>query len=320
MSTRPATEAPSPELLAFLEAIKETPDDDMPRLILADWFEERGEPRGEFIRAQVLAARLAASDPHCRRLEAQAAELLARHEAVWQGRLPDLLGGWQFFHRGLLHLTVSPGRLMVAEARLLGTEDWCWVEAITLRSLDDGDAALLAGSALLSTLTELSLSMSAIGDDGLVALVTSPHVRHLAVLRLDHTRVGLEGLQALARSEIATRLTTLDLGWTPTGAWGAQALASSSRLRRLKVLQLHGANLGDAGVAELADSPILDRVQTLSLSRNGLTDDAAESLVESAHLGSLRRLHLTHNPSISEHGRRLLLERLPMVQCLFGGR
>ena len=37
---------------AFLQAIIDNPDDDAPRLIYADWLEERGDPRGEFIRVQ----------------------------------------------------------------------------------------------------------------------------------------------------------------------------------------------------------------------------------------------------------------------------
>ena len=37
---------------AFLQAIIEDPDHDAPRLLYADWLEERGDPRGEFIRVQ----------------------------------------------------------------------------------------------------------------------------------------------------------------------------------------------------------------------------------------------------------------------------
>ena len=37
---------------ALLEEICRDPDDDTARLILADWLEERGDPRGEFIRLQ----------------------------------------------------------------------------------------------------------------------------------------------------------------------------------------------------------------------------------------------------------------------------
>jgi uncharacterized protein (TIGR02996 family) len=48
----------SSEDLAFLEAIACAPADDVRRLIYADWLDERGDPRGPFIRAQVELARL----------------------------------------------------------------------------------------------------------------------------------------------------------------------------------------------------------------------------------------------------------------------
>jgi uncharacterized protein (TIGR02996 family) len=37
---------------AFLQAIIESPEDDAPRLVYADWLEERGDPRGEFLRLE----------------------------------------------------------------------------------------------------------------------------------------------------------------------------------------------------------------------------------------------------------------------------
>lgn len=37
---------------AFLQTIYETPDDDFPRLVFADWLEEQGDKRAEFIRVQ----------------------------------------------------------------------------------------------------------------------------------------------------------------------------------------------------------------------------------------------------------------------------
>lgn len=38
----------------LLQAILDNPEDDALRLVYADWLEERGDPRGEFIRVQVL--------------------------------------------------------------------------------------------------------------------------------------------------------------------------------------------------------------------------------------------------------------------------
>src|SRR4051794_770757 len=74
---------------ALLRAIREHPDDDAPRLVLADWYEEHGDPaRAEFIRAQVRLARLPARDPARAPLEARAAALLKRHGGRWRQGLP----------------------------------------------------------------------------------------------------------------------------------------------------------------------------------------------------------------------------------------
>ena len=50
---------------AFVAAIAETPEDDTPRLVFADWLDEKGrQPRAEFIRVQCELARLPAdADP-----------------------------------------------------------------------------------------------------------------------------------------------------------------------------------------------------------------------------------------------------------------
>jgi uncharacterized protein (TIGR02996 family) len=47
---------------AFLHAVIEHPDDDGPRLVYADWLDEQGDPRGEFIRVQCELARLGSTE------------------------------------------------------------------------------------------------------------------------------------------------------------------------------------------------------------------------------------------------------------------
>ena len=46
------------EAEAFLQRIRAYPDDDAPRLVFADWLDEQGDPRGDFIRVQVALAQL----------------------------------------------------------------------------------------------------------------------------------------------------------------------------------------------------------------------------------------------------------------------
>src|SRR4051812_38202157 len=107
---RPAVPLPWPRVQAFLQDIKDHPEDDTRRLIFADWLEEHGDPRGELIRVQCELARLGEDDPRtddlCRREQA----LLKRHEAAWLGPLRDPAQAWGF-RRGLLHLTVREVQL-----------------------------------------------------------------------------------------------------------------------------------------------------------------------------------------------------------------
>jgi uncharacterized protein (TIGR02996 family) len=65
---------------AFLQDIIESPDDDSLRLIYADFLDERGDPRGEFIRVQCELARLSAANPRRTELVARERELLEQHE------------------------------------------------------------------------------------------------------------------------------------------------------------------------------------------------------------------------------------------------
>jgi uncharacterized protein (TIGR02996 family) len=66
-----------PDEQAFLRAILERPDDDAPRLIYADWLEERGDPRGEFLRWVVQVRQLRVVSPEQRRRHDELSAALA---------------------------------------------------------------------------------------------------------------------------------------------------------------------------------------------------------------------------------------------------
>src|SRR5690349_3011304 len=82
---------------ALLRAIRDDPDDDLPRLALADWLEEHGDPeRAEFIRVQVELARLPDHDPARPPLEDREHTLLAANEPRWLGDAGAGLVEWEF--------------------------------------------------------------------------------------------------------------------------------------------------------------------------------------------------------------------------------
>src|SRR5262245_55116771 len=125
------------ELLSLLRAAKQEPNDDAPRLVLADWLEEHGGPedlaRAEFIRAQLELARDEKAEALRRRSQSRANALLREHRTAWLGPLTAVIGKRKRpeFQRGLLHLWAEPRHVVAdAGARLTDTEAIDWVERL----------------------------------------------------------------------------------------------------------------------------------------------------------------------------------------------
>jgi uncharacterized protein (TIGR02996 family) len=106
---------------AFLQAIIENPDDDTPRLVYADYLDERGDPRAEFIRVQIALARLSdeyirlqsglallPDDPRREELEAMERELLRDYGEKWAQPLRPWVTGWTFLRGFVEAVTVPP--------------------------------------------------------------------------------------------------------------------------------------------------------------------------------------------------------------------
>src|SRR5581483_842000 len=74
---------------AFLRAIIDNPDDDLPRLVYADYLDEHGDPeRAEFIRLQCDFARSPLADePRRKKLWDRQWDLLTQHRERWAGSL-----------------------------------------------------------------------------------------------------------------------------------------------------------------------------------------------------------------------------------------
>src|SRR5262245_24344910 len=117
---------------AFLDAIREAPDDDAPRLIFADWLDDHGESdRAAFIPAQAPPARMAPDGPDRLDLTDEADDLLRRHPE-WCGRLPELASRWAF-RRGFVEaVTLGAGTFLSYASSLVAAfplRDVCFLDA-----------------------------------------------------------------------------------------------------------------------------------------------------------------------------------------------
>ena len=250
---------------ALLRAIVESPDDDAPRLVYADWLLQRADPRGELIQIQ---CRLAATPDDERRRAIRIAEnkLLAAHAEAWTASLrallpPEAWPRYEFtFERGFVaHAAVTYACIPAVPALCAA--------APLLRSLRifAGDDPQVVDDGLLpiSRCPLERLELFAAGGEELARAAAATPFARLRALRF-----GGLGLEAAAFPELA-RLAMRDDG--------ARALAASPHLASLTSLELDGCGLTEDGVAAVARARW--RLRELSLAWNPLDAGFTEALV-----------------------------------------
>ncbi len=84
---------------SFLSRILDDPEDIAPRLVYADWLEERGDIRGELIRTRTQLTDLSAKDHHRKILQQRERELAAECDPDWLVLLER--ADWKLRYRAL---------------------------------------------------------------------------------------------------------------------------------------------------------------------------------------------------------------------------
>jgi uncharacterized protein (TIGR02996 family) len=256
---------------AFLQAIRERPHDDAPRLIYADWLEEQGgaprAARADFIRIQ--CALTAGKVPEQQRAELVRLEqqLLDDWGRQWDRPIRRLAREWNF-HRGFIDdVAIFTDAFLAHAGRLFRLAP---IQHLTLRQSNNPTSrymAALAENEHLRRLRSLNLSTQGLESGDVRALVVSKHLTGLISLNLSGNRIGDGGIRALANSPLLGQLERLNLRNNDIGANGLrvlaralEALADSPDGLRLQWLELYYPNLSAAGQRVIADSPVLRRV------------------------------------------------------------
>jgi uncharacterized protein (TIGR02996 family) len=266
---------------AFLQAIREAPEDDGLRLICADWLEDHGEPeRAEFIRAGCERERLPPGDPRRQPLEDRLDDLLADHEMDWLGPA-DGLSAWEW-NRGFVEKvsvgpapTLEPARPQFERhpVRAAGFGTVC------------GDLNQMIHSPFLERLRRMVFDVGEGPDDRavLLDLLASPRLVDLA--ELDVSMGETAGLLAdLARQPALPPLTLLRVSELTEP--DAAAVRESENLAGLTDVGAFDG-MSPAALAILLRTP--DRWTGLNL---GFAELSPGDLDDLAHCGRLCRLVL----------------------------
>jgi uncharacterized protein (TIGR02996 family) len=279
---------------AFFHDIRQSPDDDTPRLVYADWLEENGDQadllRAELIRLQCRLER-GVEEGQRQALAERESELIARLRPAYFAVLDRLAESWEL-RRGLVErVAVSARQLVehgeaivraapVADLTLtLGSEPWHAVLGCEeLRRVDrlEGRGSVFAG------------------DVAAERLASSPFVGRLRELVLHNCGITEVGFASLLRLELS-RLTMLNLGANNLHDAGMEMLCAAPALARLELLSLGANELHQPSARALAQSPHLRRLRDINLGANYLDDDAIVLLAGAENLASLRRLDVRSN-------------------------
>jgi uncharacterized protein (TIGR02996 family) len=294
----------------FIQAILAASEDDAPRLMYADWLEERGDPRAEFIRVQCALAHMASSDPRRAELKARERGLLTEHEQEWAGPLNGVALEWRFRRGFIEYLDIHAHNFVDRAGSVVRVAPGCCVrfrEACYC-------ASALAACEFIGSLTGADFESNRLQSNHIVRIVASSHVHRLTKLGLFSNDCDISAMQALASSPFLGKLRELDLRAGGVGDAGVEALAGLSSLTlldlngtnnvsqrgvralsssaQLTVLRLHGNPVGDQGARILAGSIHLRALQELQLGNCGIGDEGGRALAESPHLGNLTTLDL----------------------------
>mgnify|MGYP001806658983 CR=1 FL=1 len=225
-----------PDPAPFLAAVCASPDDDLPRLVFADWLDEHGDPaRAEFIRLQCHTARVGKLDPTWAPAKLREFDLFKANEPAWrtptasqEGRM--LMDRWvRGFPRAVMLSDVARGRVTSGEWAN-GVYDWTanpnerydpWpagpVRDVSFSGWDDECGDLL-WHPQLRTVRSLSLTEWYAGvstrrvETFVTALSLLPPGHFPELTSLDFGgELTLNALETLAESAVVESLTELSL-------------------------------------------------------------------------------------------------------------
>jgi uncharacterized protein (TIGR02996 family) len=292
--------SPRPELLALLAAVKAEPDDDTPKLALADWLQEQDHAsdraRGEYLRLLVAFDRLPPHDSDRAAARGQLRDLWKNYPA-WLGPLPA--AGFKCdatsVLRGLLLAGIDGPQLASKKAlAAAGSEEYAWVGGLEFSRMSSQQHRRFVHSPLLESLIALRYEGCNVEAWAVEELANAPGAVGLKYLALNRMRVGHLGAAAIAGS--------------PDVIDPREGPGTRCQLGALRELNLGGSDIGrDSGFKSLCDSPVLNNLRALDVSNTGLSIHAARAFAEGTGLPALTELNLGGTNHIGPDGTLILV-------------
>lgn len=260
----------------LLRLILKNPQEDLHRLVYADWLEEgfrqtndpATEARAEFIRLQVLLASQG-NHPDQRQFYRREQHLKQMYGAAWAGDLIHLAADWNY-RRGFIHHLQVDARTFIEihdsleEKHPLEHLHLFWGMETPHERAED--LRKIAALPLVLGLASIDLTGAGVGSDGVANLVAGPSLENLRELNLAGNRIGPRGLKAILSSPWMAGIRKLDLADNDINHQGVRVLhdflttaGETGEILSLERIDLRGNPIRVTG-ARLLRSPALARL------------------------------------------------------------
>jgi uncharacterized protein (TIGR02996 family) len=286
----------------FIERVLARRASDEPRLEYAARLEQRGDPRGEFIRLQCERARLPPDNPQFEAVRARERELLGLHESSWSAPISDWAKNWHF-ERGFIQGIAIDVHAFVEHMDELFTH----APISTVKLLGEAPVAGWAQGRWdrerLRNIHYLDLSAFEVDSAIVCQMLSSTHLAPVGFISFSDLNCNVETAEALAAAGHLERIESLFfLGHIDADMRGRpiELLAGSAQLRSLKSIDLRETNLGPDDMQALANSPFINGLEQLDLgdglySANTIGAKGMQAIAGSANFAHLNRLHADFN-------------------------
>ena len=316
---------------ALYAAILAHPDEDTPRLALADWLQENRDSRyAAFIRKQIELAKVPEWDPLWVRTWDRDRDALTGR--TFGKFVPKLRAGLKLptltsFRRGFVwHVestdvgpflkhadelfAATPLQALTIRTAVGGSREPIDLTALlasphlarlkqltfTLTRFTEKTVRQLRGCAHLNNLTELEFAYSNFDRGALAAVFRPPLIERLESLSFNNSSVAWNDMEAgLAKAGGPHRLRRFAVCDYTGGGRVPPTVFDAPLLRGLKELAIHGHELGPGGFRMLCGSAVVSGLESLTLSQTKPGVPGIKVLSECPGLRGLKRLRLWTN-------------------------
>ncbi len=305
----------------MFQAILDAPEDDVPRLVYADWLEENGvNERAEFIRIQCQRQRLPEEAPKRLRLQRGECELFQKHGEEWTPKFAKVIKNYKF-RRGFV------GEIEMTTAQYVKHGAGMFKRGPTLDRVhltDVYDPNKLTTCRNLRHVRHLTVER-AFGDDFVgQEILNSPHLRELRSLDMRGSGLQIRDFAAGAACPVISSLESLALRVSTSDHSSFFRWLKSPKLKnlqRLSMVLLGPANssrrlersldvlinsphleqledlhwqvpLGVSCAELIAISSLTQRLRSLSLARCDFSKEGMAPFLDSEGFPNLRQLRL----------------------------